>query len=124
MLGNDTVSSDKLKKSQNMKIYIRSVGDKKGYEKDKNLLDSMLGKISGNSIGIDFTTVANSFNSSDHISFWKKEIPALTFTQDWENDFNQSRYHTSNDLPETVNMKTLYKSYQYIALGILNLVEQ
>lgn len=123
MLGNDTKSQDKLKRYQNMKVYIRSESDSKGYKEDKELLEQLTGPLKGNSVGVDFSVVSNSFNSSDHLSFWQEGIAAVTFTQDWENDFNKTRYHTSNDLPETLNMKTLYKSYQYIALSILNLVE-
>lgn len=113
MLGHDSTTEDKTKKLRNMRIYTRND------QKDLLLANSMMswGKKAGS--GAKFEIIKNSFNSSDHINFWEANLTAITFSQDWENDFNHKRYHGPNDFVETINAKTFYKAYQFIANGLL-----
>ncbi len=113
MLGHDSKKYDKKKLYGNMKIYIRKPKDK-GSSQDLQLAQKL--QMAGKKMTsfVKFEIKANSFQSSDNVSFWEESFPALTFTEDWENDFNQSRYHTSNDFVETLNLKTLYHAYRYI----------
>lgn len=113
MLGHDSKTTDKLKKNGNMKAYIRRPGES-GHVEDKKLAERMIKVGKKITSSVKFSLVANSFNSSDHLSFWESGFPAVTFTQDWENDFNTGRYHSRNDFVETLNFKTLYFSYRYI----------
>jgi len=118
MLGHDSRRLDKNKRQGNMKVYIRKSSEA-GHQMDNQLAQTLtkLGKKITNSV--KFEIVANSFNASDHISFWQEGFPALTFTQNWEDDFNQKRYHTSNDFVETLNLRTLYNSFRYIAGAVV-----
>lgn len=118
MLGHDTRPGAKVKKSGDMRIYVRSANDK-GHLLDMNLINPM--KICADKIvsQVDFKIEANSFNSSDHINFWEKDIPSVTFTQNWEDDFNEARYHTSNDFVETLNLKTFYQSARYVMASLM-----
>ena len=113
MLGHDSQSSDKLKKLGNMRIYTRP-------DKGDLALAKALQKHGKKSTSrVRFSILDNSFNRADHISFWNAGFTALTFSQDWENDFNQSRYHGPNDFVETVNFKSFYGSYLYIINAVL-----
>jgi Zn-dependent M28 family amino/carboxypeptidase len=116
MLGHDSVATDQTKTEGNMKAYIRKQ-DEAGHKVDLELYKS-LSRHTGKE-GVRFDLMANSFDSSDVIRFWHAGIPAVVFTQDWENDYNQKNHHTSNDFPETINFKTLYSSFLYLANAIL-----
>jgi acetylornithine deacetylase/succinyl-diaminopimelate desuccinylase-like protein len=120
MLGNDSKVNDKEKRYGNMKLYIRKKGAA-GHELDKRFAERLLPMGKKAQPSIKFELLANSFKSSDHASFWNKGLAAVTFTQNWESDFNRSRYHTSNDFVETVNARTLYRAYTFIggAVGAL-----
>jgi acetylornithine deacetylase/succinyl-diaminopimelate desuccinylase-like protein len=118
MLGNDTRLSDSDKKEGNMRAYIRKE-DEQGHSSDSALVNRLIKVGDKVESGVNFTAVSNSFNSSDHINFWEAGLPAVTFTQNWEGDFNEKRYHTANDFPETLNYKTWHFSFRYIAGGIL-----
>jgi Zn-dependent M28 family amino/carboxypeptidase len=113
MLGHDSKVSDKTKKFRNMRVYTRPDN------KDRILASKITDAAKKQSTGVKFSIVENSFNSSDHINFWDEGFPAITFSQDWENDFNKKRYHSSNDFVETINFKTFYRSYLYITSGVL-----
>jgi hypothetical protein len=117
MLGHDSKSTDKEKKKGNMKLYIRKPNEN-GHKEDRLLAESLASKGESMTPGIDFSITANSFNSSDHLYFWKNNLHAVTFTQNWEADFNPN-YHTNSDIPETLNMDTLYNSYRYIANALI-----
>lgn len=116
MIGYDSKITDKEKRKGNMRIYIRK-NKIPGADRDRLLADEL--SLSGNKMtpGIKFEIVANSFNASDHLYFWKNGLHAITFSQNWESDFNPN-YHTSSDIPETLNMHTLYNSYRYIASSL------
>ncbi len=113
MLGHDSRPGGKIKKSGDMKIYTRATGDK-GHLNDLALINPLKSCADSVVTQVNFSIEANSFNSSDHINFWEKDIRAVTFTQNWEEDFNEARYHTSNDFVETLNLKTYYQSARYI----------
>lgn len=113
MLGHDSKITDKTKKYRNMRVYTRPNKD------DRKLASKITNSASKQATGVKFTIIENSFNSSDHINFWDEGFPAVTFSQDWENDFNKKRYHSSDDFVETINLRTFYKSYVYITSGIL-----
>jgi hypothetical protein len=118
MLGHDTKFQDKLKKNGNMKIYTRKASDA-SYGLDLKLQNLMTRSGKKLHSGVKFTPVANSFNSSGNISFWRAGLPAIVFTHDWENDYNQKLHHSSNDLIETLNMSTLYSSFHYIGGAVV-----
>ena len=116
MLGQDTSFFDKTKKTGNMSVYSR---DLTAESKWAMTLTEMGKKITE---GVNFEVKPNNFDQSDTFRFWEKDIQAVTFSQNWEDDFNPKFYQTSLDTPETLNHETLYKSYQYIggaALGTL-----
>lgn len=116
MLGYDSKLSDKDKKLGNMKLYVRRPSEP-GADKDMVLAKELTSIGEEMVPGISFSIDANSFNASDHLYFWKNNYTALTFTQNWEGDFNPN-YHTSADIPETLNTKTLYKVYRYLASSV------
>ena len=116
MLGQDTSFFDKTKKTGNMSVYSRDLTEE---VKWANKLTELGSRVND---GVKFEIKANNFDQSDTFRFWEKDIPAVTFSQNWEDDFNPKFYQTSLDTPETLNHETLYKSYQYIggaALGTL-----
>ncbi len=119
MLGHDTKSKDKEKRNGNMKIYTRSESSP-SYGQDLKL-QKLLTR-TGNKLqtGVKFTPIANGFNSSGHTLFWEAGLAAIVFTQDWENDYNQRLHHSSNDIVETLNIKTLYSSFRYIGGSIVS----
>jgi len=119
MLGNDTVTGDTKKKSGNMRAYIRK-DQEKGHADDAKLVNLINNKGSKFTQVTSFEVVSNSFNQSDHIHFWEAGLPAVTYSENWEDDFNRERYHTSNDFPEAINFKTLHGSYQFIFGGLLS----
>jgi Zn-dependent M28 family amino/carboxypeptidase len=118
MLGNDT-KRDRDKKLGNMKVYMRK-SDEAGFDQDNALSDLINSSGAKINSQVKFTKVANGFDSYGHTFFWKLGIPSLVFTQDWEDDFNQTRYHTSNDFPETLNLKTFNNSFEYLAGAIIS----
>jgi len=118
MLGYDSSRNDAKKRTGNMKAYIRKKGEE-GHEADLKMANFLTEKGIKYAGRVRFDIEDNSFNSSDHINFWDQKIPALTFTQNWEEDFNKERYHTSNDFPETLNFSTLYNSFRFITSGVL-----
>jgi Zn-dependent M28 family amino/carboxypeptidase len=118
MLGNDTKRNDKSKRYNNFKIYIRSEKNPL-HGKDLKLVKSLKRAGDKAASGMKFDVVSSGFNSGDHINFWEESFPALTFTQNWEDDFNAKRHHTSNDFVETLNFKSLYNSFRYIGPSVL-----
>jgi len=114
MLGHDSKFNDSLKKNGNMASYGR-----KNNKADTALYQLFEKSNKGHSTGVKFDYRANNFESSDHSVFNRESFGVLTFSQDWENDFNTLKYQTKNDFPETINQRTLYGAYRYIAMGIL-----
>jgi hypothetical protein len=108
MLGQDTSFFDKTKKTGNMSVYSRDITEE---VKWVTKLTEMGKKINE---GVNFEIKPNNFDQSDTFRFWEKDIQAVTFSQNWEDDFNPKFYQSSLDTPETLNHETLYKSYQYI----------
>lgn len=119
MLGNDTKIKDSEKKFNNYKVYLRNPSSQKEEaEKDLALLNP-LNKMGKNMYPmIDFVPEANGMNSSSHIRFWEKGYPAVTFTQNWESDFNP-RFHTPDDFVETINFQTFNNSFRFISSGVV-----
>ena len=118
MLGHDSKITDKKKKYGNMKAYIRKQG-KDGHEADKAFAEKLIKAGDKISPSVEFELVANDFNNSDNINFWKAGFPAVTFSENWEDDFNKSRYHTADDFVETININTFYRSYEFIVGSIM-----
>lgn len=117
MLGHDSKKFDKKKKYKNYKAYARSIKNDPD-SKDKKLFDKINSFNKKASVNIKFELNRNDFISSDNFRFWDEGIPAITFSQNWEDDFNP-KYQTGNDFPETLNQESLYNSYRYIAQGVL-----
>lgn len=116
MLGYDSKITDKEKKKGNMKMYIRK-SNEPGAMEDRKLAEELASRGEKMAPGINFIITPNSFNASDHLYFWKNGLHAVTFSQNWETDFNPN-YHTNSDIPEALNMDTLYNSYRYIACAL------
>ena len=114
MLGHDSKVFDKKKKAYNFKAYAR---DKKMDEAFFETFNKMAKK---SQTPLRFTLLKNSFNNSDHFRFWDLGVPVLTFSQDWENDFNK-KYQSPNDFPETINQKSLYEAYKYLSFGVIRM---
>jgi len=123
MVGQDSASLDKKGKYGNMKLYIRK-NSEKGAELDQSLAESLVSYGEKNSYGVHFEIEANSFNVSDHINFWSQGLSAVTFSQNWEEDFNENNYHSGGDLVEAVNIKTFTACLHYVGSGILGLLYQ
>lgn len=118
MLGFDTKTSDKIKKIGNFKAYIRE-GHGEFPDSDKSLFDMINRAGSRVNSSFKFTPLGKAFSPGDHLPFWEAGLPAVTFTQDFENDYNEKRNHTSNDFVETLNFKTYHKAFLYLAAGVL-----
>jgi hypothetical protein len=117
MLGFDSKFFDKEKKNYNMKVYFRSP-DKAGSRSDLNLSLSLqqLGKKFNSKI--QFEPVNNNFSQSDQFRFWDANLGAICYSQNWENDFNEKNYQTSQDIPETINQDTFYAAYVFLSGAI------
>lgn len=117
-LGHDSKTSDKERRHFNMRAYL-SRPDRPFYHKEKLFLDALLEKGSkgvGQSI---FKPVANSQVFEGDMGRWQDDIPAVTFSQNWQDDANDERIHTSNDFVETLNFTTLHKATHFIGIGLL-----
>lgn len=113
MLGQDSSFLDKTKKTGNMSVYLRPVTSEEKWAKVLVQHGSqMKGKVS-------FEIKPNSFENSDTFRFWEKDIQAVTFSQNWEDDFNPKFYQTALDTPETLNHDTLYGAYRFIGGAVL-----
>lgn len=118
MVGHDSSGLDKSKKTGNMKAYIRSPGAK-GYNKDLSLAEEFISSGKKMSSQVKFEIDPNGFNMSDHVNFWKQGIAAVAFSQNWEEDFNP-RHHSSNDFFETLNIKTIFHSFQFLSGSVIS----
>ncbi len=118
MLGHDSIRDDKLKRHGNMKVYTRS-NAQAGGQKDNALLGYFKYANNYTSQAALFSPMDNGPEISDQGAFWQADLPALLFTQDWEND-PDPRQHTANDFPETINFDTYGRSLRYILAGIIH----
>ncbi len=114
MLGHDSKIFDKKKLEGNMGLYISRPGSVT-HLKEKKLAQKLLDFGDKNAGAIDFRLVDNGMDNSDNTRFWEKGFASVTFSQDWENDFNEGHYQSPNDIPEALNQKTFYNSYLFIA---------
>lgn len=117
MLGHDSKHFDKAKKYKNFKVYTRD-SNKDPSHSDINFLKQFSKTTTKAKVNIKFNLVQNNFNNSDHFRFWDIGIPAIVFTQNWEDDFNP-KYQSANDFPETINQQSFYNSFKYIARNTL-----
>jgi hypothetical protein len=117
MLGHDSKIKDKAKKYGNMKLYYSKPGSTT-HAAEKDLAKLLSEK--GRSVGthVRFKPEENSFSNGDNVSFVINGIPAITFSQNWEDDFNGTRIHTSRDFVETLNFKTLYGSFLFVSQAV------
>jgi len=117
MLGHDSKIFDKDKKLGNLKIYSTITGSAT-HEKEAYPIEFIAKANSSLKSDIHFEWIANQFENSDAFRFWEKQIPSIVFTQNWEKDFNHKRYLTIQDIPESINAKTLTNALKYIGQGI------
>lgn len=108
MLGQDTSFFDKTKKSGNMVVYLRDLGDESRWV---SKLTEHGKKITSK---VSFEMKANGFENSDNFRFWEQGLLSATFSQNWEDDFTPKFYQTSQDTAETLNHETLWHAYQYV----------
>jgi hypothetical protein len=52
--------------------------------------------------------------------FQEAGIPSVVFSQNWEMDFNNTRYHTPDDFVETINQHTFHKALLSINAGVVS----
>lgn len=108
MLGHDTETYDKKKQLYNYKVYTR-----KG-NLDKSHIDILLQHNNSCKGKLFFDLEKNDFNNSDHVRFWEKGHSAITFSQNWEDDFNANAYQSDSDIVETINQDSFYEAFKYI----------
>lgn len=113
MLGHDSKKGGPIKTEGDMRVYIRKESES-GANKDKILAQTLIDYSKKMGVPVRFEIVANSMNSADQLYFWQEGLSALMFSQNWEEDFNQNRYHTSNDFIETLNLKTFASTWRAI----------
>ena len=117
MLGYDSRDHDGEKKYGNMIMYLRSPEEPGALAAKK--LGFWMRDVGKRSVpSMDFNPVENEFNQGDGSAYWEAGVPTLVFTQNWESDMNPN-YHTISDFAETLNYQTLFKSYEFIASGVL-----
>lgn len=120
MLGFDSKSTDIEKKTGNFKMYITKAKNQT-YQKEKELAEAFQKKGKALSPQIKFKIEANGLEIGDSASFWDKGIAVLSFSHNWESDFDAKGQHTINDFPERINFRTLERSAQFIVGGALAL---
>lgn len=120
MLGHDSKFFDKNKKQGNLSLYLRSKSTKEGHKADLSLVNIVHRYKKNCKYSVTFEEKANDFKSSDHIRFWNDGLAAITFSQNWEDDFNEKNYQTKNDFVETLNQKSLYDSFRTISCVLIN----
>lgn len=106
-----------------MKIYSRIDTDK-GSADDSTLARVIEESVKGAKLRLTPTIMKNGFNRSDNWSFWQHNIPAITVSQDWEADFNEARYHTATDTPDTLNYDFMSEVTQAVQLATERIAEQ
>lgn len=120
MLGHDTKQWDKAQKTGNMRAYIRSRSANLGdFQKDETFARGLLEKGKKITKNVDFELIDNGHDGAGHFLFWQQGYPAMMMTHNLEQD-PDPRQHTSDDFLETLNMKTLYHSFQFIAGSVIS----
>ncbi|MEK6624054.1 MAG: M28 family peptidase, partial [Bdellovibrionota bacterium] len=117
-LGYDSRDQDTEKKYGNMALYLRDP-DAGGFAQAQKLAHGFQQAGKRTVSDISFEIKANDFNQGNGAAYWDLDAPTLIFTQNMESDMNPN-YHTVDDFAETLNYQTLYKSYQFIASGVLS----
>lgn len=113
MLGQDSSFFDKTKKTGNMSVYTRDLGDETRWVKKLTEHGSKITQ------KVSFELKPNNFENSDNFRFWEQGILSATFTQNWEDDFNPKFYQTAQDTSETLNHETLWNSYLYLGGAVI-----
>lgn len=113
MIGQDTSYFDKTKKTGNMSVYFRDLGDESRWVKKLTEHGSKMTQ------KVTFEMKPQGFEGSDNFRFWEQGFLSATFSQNWEDDFNPKFYQTSQDTAETLNHETLWHSYQYVGGAVL-----
>ena len=114
MLGHDSKINDKKKRYGNMLAYT-SHNSQKLFEKESLILKEFYKYARFINKRVRFDQSTKDFIYPDSSYFRRAGIPTIIFSQDIENDYNKKRINTENDFPETLNIKTLYASYKYLA---------
>ena len=112
MLGQDSSFFDKTKKIGNMCVYTSKNVDEERLVKKIQAAGSEMTK------KVTFEWKPIGFENSDNIRYQAEGMPALTYSQNWEDDFNPKFFQTAQDTPETLNHETLYAGFQFIAGGV------
>lgn len=112
MLGQDTSYLDKAKKTGNMVVY--------GRGQDAQLAKGLVEKGEKMGTKVNFAFRPNSFDQSDTFRFWDQGMAAVTFSQNWEEDFNPKFYQTPQDTTEVLNHDTFFGAYTFISGAILS----
>lgn len=113
MLGQDTTYLDKTKSKGNMSVYLRDHSDELKFVK---ALDQHGSKMTQK---VHFEIKPNGFQNSDNFRFWEEGFLSVTYSQNWEDDFNPKFYQTPQDTPETLNHETLWHVYQYVGGAVI-----
>ncbi len=116
MLGQDSSFLDKTKKIGNLSAYVRA------HPAEEKWATQLIQHGSQITQKVSFELRPNNFENSDNIRFAEAGLHSVTFSQNWEEDFNPKFFQTPDDTPETLNHQTLYQAYQYLggaALGTL-----
>ena len=113
MLGQDSSFLDKTKKTGNMSVYLREDANEIRFVKKLTEHGSKITQ------KVTFEIKPNGFESSDNFRFWEQGFMAVTFSQNWEDDFNPKFYQTSQDTSETLNHETLWHAYQYVGGAVI-----
>lgn len=114
MLGHDSKINDKKKRYGNMLAYT-SHNSQKLYDIESSILKEFYKYARFINKRVRFDQSTKDFIYPDSSYFRRAGIPTIIFSQDIENDYNKKRINTENDFPETLNIKTLYASYKYLA---------
>ena len=117
MLGHDSKRNDKTSKNYNYKVYTRKESNPL-HGLDLKLANKLVDAGDKSLSGMRFEISQNGFDRSDHVPFWEEGFPALTFSQNWEDDPNK-RNHTPNDFVETLNFRSLDRAFRFIAAGVI-----
>lgn len=116
MLGHDSKLNDKEKQYGNMRVYY-SLKDNYTFNQEESFLNDFLKPSKTQNVGTQFQMISNDFKNGDSVSFHNLNLPSVTFSQNWEDDFNGQRIHTSNDFVETLNFKTYFENFRSIAFN-------
>jgi PKD repeat protein len=97
-------------------LHTRSTGNP-GYAADKSIADLFTNVVASYGLSDKITPllISDGWAYSDHAAFWNKGYPAIVAMEDENNDFNPY-YHSSNDLPTTLNF-VYFTNFMKAAVG-------